>query len=664
VPDDGPAALARPHRTGRRTPAVGGITRDTVDVRDRLYEPTLRALPARLDPPEELLAKLRDPAVAWPLPREQGTEGTCGGHALAALVDLERLRCTPDRAKAVSARMIHTMARRTDEGGARGGVSLRDVIKGFYNHGVCSEESWAYKPGNPNGYLNVERAKEAREVSLGAYYRLRPNLNTYHSALHEAGAVIVSAELHDGWLHEAVRRNHGSIVPPGRGQPRGTLAAECHAFVIVGYTEKGFLVLNSWGRGWGGWNVGETPCPGLGLWHYADWADTVMDGWVLRLGVGSAEAFEFSVGDQGLGFGPEPTVRATPVHAILGHYLHLDDGDYVGHGAFVSTQVTLDETRRLLIADRDTDPGTDGRDPYQGVLLTFAGALLGLKDAAAQIARLKPMVRDAGWYPFTVLWCVDYVEQARAVLEGVFSEARAQVARPGPDLDRLIEQRAHGVGRALWRDIGRAADRAAAAGQPFHDLTRAAVALHEARPDFGIRVLAESEGAYALIALLTQLLDQGRDDERAAIYAMIRSVDLVAPPIGHDRFEDLAALLDAGWGASRPDRRIRVHLPSEADEARLAVPPYGRSYFELVARAFTHRADRDPPPKPAGKGRPDRVAPAWTAWAGTPRTDLVPIGWPARGAPPSAAGPINQIELIYRSDVEGRLRAILAPPGR
>ena len=40
-----------------------------------------------------------------------------------------------------------------------------------------------------------------------------------------------------------------------------------------------------------------------------------------------------------------------------------------------------------------------------------------------------------------------------------------------------------------------------------------------------------------------------------------------------------------GWGKRHPDRRIRLHLPTAADERRLAVPPYGLSYFELVRRA-------------------------------------------------------------------------------
>ena len=69
-------------------------------------------------------------------------------------------------------------------------------------------------------------------------------------------ALLVSAELHDGWLPERVAAAKGEIVPPKPGERSPVLGAENHAFLIVGYTSKGFLVLNSWGRDWGGWSPG------------------------------------------------------------------------------------------------------------------------------------------------------------------------------------------------------------------------------------------------------------------------------------------------------------------------------------------------------------------------------------------------------------------------
>jgi hypothetical protein len=659
MPEDSlrhPRPLPRPPADAA---AKGGIVRDPIDVRDRSYEPTLAPLAPERFPPDALLAVLGDATSRWGLPRSQGDEGTCGGQALAALIDLERIRAGVPEPYPVSARMLYECARLKSDPATDEGVSLRDVIKSFYNYGVCRDCLWPYVAGGEPGQLSIERARDAKNLSLGAYYRLRPNLNTYHAALHETGAILVSAELHDGWLHAAVRRAGGEIVPPAPGHPRGALAAERHAFVIVGYTRKGFLVLNSWGADWGGWRPRPDAAPvrGIALWRYDDWADTIMDGWVLRLGVGAAEAFDYSIGDQGLGFGIEAPARSTPVHAILGNFLHLDDGDFVRSGGYVSTRRTLEETRRLLEEDAAS------AEPYAGVLLTFAGGLVGLREAAEHVARWKRLVRTAGWYPFTVLWCVDYVEQARAVLEGVFREAEAQAGGAGPRLDRLIEERAHGIGRAIWRDIGRAAERAARPGGPLHDLARAGAGLAAARPSFGLRIVAESEGAFALAALLRAMQTPAFAAEAGPFFAMLQSVDLIAPPLTFAEYCALAVYCNAGWGSERADRRIRVHLPSSRDEKRLAVPPYGRSYFTLVRRAFQTRGEDDAPepegPPPARSRA--AVSPAWDAWRSAPRTELLPIAWP-RGAVPGDQGSLGQPQLVYRSDVGGRLKAILARP--
>ena len=144
-------------------------------------------------------------------------------------------------------------------------------------------------------------------------------------------------------------------MPPKPGERSPVLGAENHAFLIVGYTPKGFLVLNSWGRDWGGWSPGRgaAPIPGVALWHYGDWADRIIDGWVLRLGAGAADAFEYSIGDMGLGFGADTAARSTPIHAILGNFLHLDDGEFVTTGDHVSS--LADAAGDRAAADREED---------------------------------------------------------------------------------------------------------------------------------------------------------------------------------------------------------------------------------------------------------------------------------------------------------------------
>jgi hypothetical protein len=664
MPDGGGASRVEAGRGVTQTRFGGGIRRDQIDLRDRQYEPTLAQLRSSCGPHPRLARALREPPPGGLLPRFQGDEGTCGGQALAALVDIQRLVSGQDAA-GVSARMLYQMGlARLDGEPPRDGVTLRDVIKGFYNYGVCRDADWPYAPRDVDTLLDFNRARAAKGISLGAYYRLRPNLNTYHAALHETGAVLVSAELHKGWATEAVAREGGVIVAPRGHDPKDRLAREMHAFVIVGYTETGFLVLNSWGPDWGGWTPpaqpdepSPAPVPGVALWRYDDWADRILDGWALRLGVGAAEAFDYSVGDQGLGFGGDAAVRSTPVHAVLGHFLHTDDGDYVPDGRYPSIRHTLEETFAFLRQPPNVDGDvalSPGEAWYRGMALTFGGAILGLSDAAEQIAKWKRLAQSGRWFPMTALWCVDYVEQARSVLDGVFTEAGERAGGSGDALDRIIEDRAHGIGRALWRDIEAAAGAATRPGSgPHRHLVANLVAQAVAQPGFSLRIFTESEGAIALSRLLSALhaASLGAAGEREAFFEMLESVDIVAPPMTMDQFAALARALDDGWGPGRPDRVVRLHLASASDERRLSVPPYGQSYPELVLRSFQARG-RDP-----GGDRRHLTAARATRLA-APRVEVRTIEWPKEGRPKPRSA-INQRQLIYDSDVGARLRAAL-----
>src|SRR5512145_425894 len=101
-------------RRASRKPGPKGATRtldarpDTLDFRDRMFEPTLIEVPVRRP-----LQEYRKRAV--PI-LDQGTEGACTGFGLATVVHylLRTRRHVPDRV-AVSPRMLYNMARRYDE---------------------------------------------------------------------------------------------------------------------------------------------------------------------------------------------------------------------------------------------------------------------------------------------------------------------------------------------------------------------------------------------------------------------------------------------------------------------------------------------------------------------------------------------------------------------
>ena len=141
---------------------------DTVDFRDRMYEPTLVEVPSRV--PLAGYLKFRVPVL------NQGREGACTGFGLATVAHylLIRRRVVPDRTP-VSPRMLYDMARRYDEweGESYDGSSARGAMKGWYKHGVCGEKVWPYRPGVQTGPgLTAERTEDAARRPLGAYLRV------------------------------------------------------------------------------------------------------------------------------------------------------------------------------------------------------------------------------------------------------------------------------------------------------------------------------------------------------------------------------------------------------------------------------------------------------------------------------------------------------------
>ena len=171
---------------------------------------------------------------------DQGEEGACTGFGLAAVVNLQRRRKYGPGIASVSPRMFYEMARRFDEwtGEDYDGSSIRGALRGFFNNGVCLEEDWPCHAADA-GVLTLDRARAARSVVLGAYYRVQPSIADMHAAIHEAGAVYASARVHDGWFEPVDGR-----IAPHPPSPQGG-----HAFAIVGYDAEGFWVQNSWGPG-------------------------------------------------------------------------------------------------------------------------------------------------------------------------------------------------------------------------------------------------------------------------------------------------------------------------------------------------------------------------------------------------------------------------------
>ncbi len=443
---------------------------DPLDYRDRYYNAPLIGLPVRLCAPElgDLDLHVRD----------QGAEGSCTGQALAAVIDLQNARRRLDTYKEdkdlpipiqVSARMLYKSARSNDEYAEDGlpGSSVRGAIKGFFHNGVCDAQSAPYFPGDLEWRLTAELSKEARGTSLGSYYRLRHVINDYHAALTEVGAVLCSAMVHEGWKEEKVRRASGRIR---MAPPRSLRLMGAHAFALVGYDRDGFYVLNSWGDNWGGLKVAvrdgkATRQPGIALWPYEDWQKHVLDAWVLRLSAPFAKTFAMIGGfvhsqarltDPASTSEVRPVARSVSAQEIIGHYVQLDDGDFVTTGAYPSSAESVAETARYLLGMDDL-PQASKR--YDRVLIYAHGGLNNLTEAAARMAAMTPGFKRNGVYPIFFLWRTGLLETIGDVLRGPADRALLRAGGAQDFLDRLIEEAAQLIGRPIWTDMKDDTDR-------------------------------------------------------------------------------------------------------------------------------------------------------------------------------------------------------------
>ncbi len=338
---------------------------DAPDFRDYVYQPALVKLEPALPVPENLYI------------RDQKTSNACTGFALAAVIDrliAESNRQMDGQPINVSARMLYDMARKYDEweGEDDEGSSCRGAIKGWYNMGVCREALYPFGGDTTTGY-DVNAAKDARNNTIGAYYRLGNRISDYHAALSEVGVIYCSADVHKGW--NSPDRKTG-VIKQQKAVDGG------HAFAIVGYNDIGFWIQNSWGAGWG--------LNGTALWTYEDWLANITDAWVFRMALPTPQIWALPPGS---GVKASTTEKSSsPNRAeIAGHFVHIDDGRFHDKGRYWSN---LDDVR--LTAD-----WVANSDDYDHLLFYAHGGLNSPEDSARRISAMKETFKANRIYPIT-----------------------------------------------------------------------------------------------------------------------------------------------------------------------------------------------------------------------------------------------------------------------
>lgn len=497
---------------------------DSIDIRDWVYQPSLAPVPP------VLVNCHRVPEIL-----DQGREGACTGFALAAVANY-LLHNQGRRKRRVSPRMLYEMARRYDEwpGEWYEGSSARGAMKGWLRHGVAQRDLWQdHQHGT--SHMTQAVARDALKCPGGAYYRVNHRqVRDMHAALAEVGILYATIMVHDGWMapgpntvtvsHLAGGKKQTTTLPVITRQGR---ADSGHAIAIVGYTEQGFIIQNSWGPGWG--------AGGFALLPYEDYMLHATDVWVAQLGVPvnvdvwtqeekrNANIFE----------GASRALPALSLDSLRPYVINVgNNGELSSNGDYWTTPEDL---RRLITQDI---PNATAGWKKRRVMVYLHGGLNSEKSAAKRIAAMRGPCLANEIYPLHVMWETGFMESLTSYFGDWFTNAdklsgRSLLDSVGEGRDWMIERSLAFPLRRIWGEMKENARLASAQRDKRGAMQLLAQYILEAGQAGGqgweLHVVAHSAGSIFFAYMLEHVL---------ALKLPLKSVQFLAPAVELEVFRD------------------------------------------------------------------------------------------------------------------------------
>jgi hypothetical protein len=592
---------------------------DRLDLRDREFVPQVLSLPPRWPDGPELKQDI-ERYVAAGLVLDQGEEGACTGFGLACVVNYllfgraNRPAPRVGKIESVSPRMLYHLARFYDEwsGEDYEGSSCRGALKAWHKHGVCRDALWPYR--DRRGRVVFIKPRDGWDAdaitrTLGVYYRVnRASVVDMQAALRQVGALFVAATVHDGWDLQANNRDkknasrgaarsrsiHESLPVIAKMRDRKSLGG--HAFALVGYNPRGFVVQNSWGSRWG--------AGGFAMLPYEEWVKHGSDAWVCALGVpADLEAKKrsphtFKPGAPRAVAIPEASIALAAKPLIAPAGLPTAVAPLSSENAYQHTLVWGNDGRFInrLVTARDVDAAVDEqvlghaaewlrrkRDVAPKIVIYAHGGLNSEDDSIRRIQALAPYFIANEIYPLFLTWKTGPLETLKDTIDdqlkrvprpegGVWDRFKEAMADA---LDRSIEVIAGPVMKPIWSQMKQNATASALPGHGGDVLVRALARLIERQPALEIHLLGHSAGSIVLGELLSACTTH---------QLRVQSCELYAPActLGFAN-EHYAPALARGTLKSRG-----LHIVNLSAERELAdtVGPYRKSLLWLVARAL------------------------------------------------------------------------------
>ena len=574
---------AADQRTREKSPFLRVARPDSIDFRDRPFRPNVSVTPQL-----QLF-----PKHAFEVMNQQGTKA-CTGFALALVVQHLLQASGRERKPVMSPYMLYSMARRYDEfpgSVADEGSSLRGALKGWFKHGACALKLF---PG-------LEMPPAARKAEddwwfdavtrpLGAYYRIEvKNIIDMHAALNEVGILFASSGCHSGW-------DVGVNADPRKKRPAsfadriwtiplqgGHAEHPGHAFAIVGYNERGFLIQNSWGTGWGSY--------GYALLTYDDWLRNAMDCWVAQLGVVTREHSEIAHSislrehDGRVALAASEVLRNRELSPFV-----IDMGNNGALSSSGTFRTTPDDVRAVVdvhLAEARKRWGL--QNDVVDVCVYAHGGLVGEESAARIAAEWIPMLYDAQIFPIFLMWETDFFSTVMNRLEDAVRGVPRTVG-VGEQLERWWNRRLERTlarpGSQVWGEMKQNAQAISAYREGVADDAQAGAVLlyrHFKHNIANKKVRMHLVGHSAGSIVASYMIDALHRDPDGRSVMKWESVSLMAPAVRVETFDEFVRPhLDRG----DIQRFQQFHLTDRAEEDDPTCGPYRRSLLYLVSESF------------------------------------------------------------------------------
>lgn len=566
----------------RQLPMQRIVRADALDLRDWLYRPRVGQAP-----PGTLLPLRLRPVSS------QGRSSACTGFALASVIEYLLDRAARP-VEAISGHMLYDMARRYDEWAENDqqdqGSSLRGALRGWFHHGASTHALWG-DPSMPGASLDAgDWWLDAVKRPLGAYFRVQTDMiPDIHSALAETGVLYASALTHAGW--DALHHAEPTPAPTSPEtypviETREGLPDAGHAFAIVGYTERGLVVHNSWGDRWG--------AGGFAILPYADWRQNAMDCWVAQLGVvtdehaavADAATLRIDAATQRVQLSSNPQLAA---HEISPFVVTVDgEGQLCTRGRFRTNADDL-----ALLVDEHLPRACERWGCADGVdvAIVVHDGLAGEQGALDRALHWIPLLYSHQVFPVFLLWETDAAGGVRKLLEAkVGTEDEPATPLPWRAVtptallawhDERIEGHVRRPGRALWREVKtHATEIATAEGAGLLQL----LALLKARgrrasfPAIRLHLVSHSAGGLVVTHAIPRVVRLG---------LALTSVSLLAPAVAVEEFTEAAGLaLEASEA-----RLLVAYLSDAAERSDATCAPYGHSLLYMISRVLEEEPD-------------------------------------------------------------------------